>query len=191
MREEIVRPRRQAGASARPLNFTVRGPREQLRLALNAIGNARESGCAVFVASPERLEDLPSLVSPPCARFVLLLAHDNERTPARLEEVLGELLDRGCVYLCAWGPGCEHVHDTMDDVVLERELKGGPKQTIMTTWHSDEALSEAVDFALRHARPVDALAHDSAAIVLAAVGNPAWAKALRNAAEPLVTPSVL
>ena len=79
----------------------------------------------------------------------------------------------------------------MDDVVLESELKGGPKQTIMTTWHTDELLSEAVDFALRHAHPDDALAHGCGAIVLAAVDNSEWAKALRNAAQQLVSPSVL
>lgn len=152
-------------------------------MALEAIGNARESGRAVFVASPERLEGLPPLLRLPCARFILLLAYDHELAPARLEEILGELLDRGCVYLCAWGPACEHVHAIMDDVALERELRGGPKQTIMTTWHIDEQLSEAVDFALRHARPDDALAQGCDAIVLAAVDNSDWAQALRNAAD--------
>jgi hypothetical protein len=151
-------------------------------LTLTPLGHARESGRAVFIAESDRIEDLPQRISVPCSRFVLFLAYAHGDTPAHLEDALGQLLDAGCVYLCAWGPWCEHVHDTMDDVVLERELKGGAEQTIMTTWHDKEALEEAVDFALQRAVPDDALAQGCDAIVLAAVGNPEWTQTLKELA---------
>jgi hypothetical protein len=157
-------------------------------LTLTPIGRARETGWTVFVAEAERIEQLPQLLSLPCPRFVLLLADAQGRSP---DAILGELLDRGCVYLCAWGAACEQTHDNMDDVVLEREIKGAPEQTIMTTWHDKESLDEAVDFALRHARPDDALVPGCDAVVLAAIGSPEWARELHGIAQHSLLPPVL
>jgi hypothetical protein len=157
-------------------------------LTLVPVGYARESGRVVFITEADRIEDLPEHISLPYPRFVLLLAYAHRDVPPHLAQALGKLLDTGCVYLCAWGPGCEYVHDIMDDVVLDRELKGGPEQTIVTTWHADEPLQEAIDFALRHAEPADALAQGCDAIVLAAVGDSQWAQALRNLTPPFLGP---
>jgi hypothetical protein len=79
----------------------------------------------------------------------------------------------------------------MDDIVLERELKGGPEQTIMTTWHDKQSLEEAVDFALGHAVPDDALVQGCDAVVLAAVGDAESLEALRGMAQRFLLPSVL
>jgi hypothetical protein len=65
-------------------------------LTLTAIGRARDSGRAVFVAEVDRIEDLPQLLDLPCPRFVLLFAAAHGRSP---DDTLGQLLDRGCVYL--------------------------------------------------------------------------------------------
>jgi hypothetical protein len=155
---------------------------------LTAIGHLRDSGRAVFVAETDRIEELPKLISLPCSRFVLLLAYAHGREPARLTEAMRFLLDGGCVYLCAWGPGCEHVHDTMDDAVLGWELAGGPEQVIMTTWHDGVPLGEALHFALGHAVPHDALVHGCDAVVLAAVRNSEWAEDLRRLATQYLAP---
>jgi hypothetical protein len=160
-------------------------------LTFAALGHARDSGRSVFVAQSDRIEELPRIISVPCARFLLLLAYNHGRTPTGLVDALGALLDRGCVYLCVWGHGCEHVHDTMDDIVLERELKGGPEQTIMTTWHDKQSLEEALDFALRHAVPDGALVQGCDAIVLAAVGGAESLEAVRGMAQRYLLPSVL
>lgn len=61
-------------------------------------------------------------------------------------------LKTGMVYFCAWGPGCERFHDIVDGVVVaddigERLFVGkNPSDTIMTTWHDDEPIDEALDF---------------------------------------------
>ncbi len=141
----------------------------------------------VFVVSVANLEHLPSqLAGLPCSRFVLLLAQDANANRTHLDPVLEQLLDRGCVYLCAWGPGCELVHDVMDETVVMRKVDGGPEQTIMTTWHSRDSLAEATDFALQLARPDDALADGCNATVLAVVGNNQWLTEVRAAAREII-----
>jgi hypothetical protein len=136
----------------------------------------------VFLAETQSLEQLPRLISLPCPRFLLLLAYDEDRTAIRLSATLGELVTAGCVYLCAWGRGCEHVHDTMDDVVLAQTLSGRRALNIITTWHAGEPLEETVAFALNRAVPDEAHASGCEAVVLAAINAPGWAAAFRGAA---------
>jgi len=148
-----------------------------------ALGTARRSGRLVYLAETQHLEQLPRLISLPCPRFLLLLAYDEDRTAIRLSTTLAELVTAGCVYLCAWGRGCEHVHDTMDDVVLAQTLTGRRALNIITTWHAGEPLEETVAFALDRAAPDEAHTAGCDAIVLAAIKAPGWAAMFREAAE--------
>jgi hypothetical protein len=113
----------------------------------------------------------------------LLLAHDASTKPAQLGTVLEQLLDIGCVYLCAWGPGCEYTHDLMDETVVAMELGGAPERTIMTTWHNRESLAEAAEFALVCGRPDEGYADGCKATVLAVVGNDEWLDEVRSTAS--------
>jgi hypothetical protein len=54
----------------------------------------------------------------------------------------------GCVYFIAWGENCERWHDDMDDVHLETYAYKPPDDKfMMTTWHANETLEEALWFA--------------------------------------------
>ena len=53
------------------------------------------------------------------------------------------LLGAGLVYLCAWGPRCERVHDPADRTLVRRESKTGLKCPMMA-WHADEELDDAL-----------------------------------------------
>jgi hypothetical protein len=59
------------------------------------------------------------------------------------------LLDGGCLYVVAWGVECENWHDTVDWTHLEAFDYGDipDDKFVMTTWHTDEPLSEALWFA--------------------------------------------
>ena len=151
-------------------------------MTFTALGTVRRSGRLVFLAETRQLEQLPRLISLPCPRFLLLLAYDEDRTAIRLSSTLAELVTGGCVYLCAWGRGCEHVHDTMDDVVLAQTLSGRRALNIVTTWHAGEPLEETLAFALDRAEPDEAHSAGCDAIVLAAVNSPGWATVFRSAA---------
>jgi hypothetical protein len=89
----------------------------------------------------------------PSARFRLFVAADV--TSVAAESIAGfahSALANGMVYFCAWGPGCERFHDLVDEVVAaddpcRRQSPDNKGQdTIMTTWHDDETLGEALDF---------------------------------------------
>ena len=55
----------------------------------------------------------------------------------------------GCLYVVAWGVDCEKWHDSVDWAVLEVFKFGDipDERFVMTTWHSDEPISEAFWFA--------------------------------------------
>ena len=59
------------------------------------------------------------------------------------------LVDGGCLYAVAWGRECEKWHDAVDWAVLETFDYGDipDDNFVMTTWHAEERLSEALWFA--------------------------------------------
>jgi len=68
-----------------------------------------------------------------------------------LGELCSQLLKLGCAYLSTWGPDCERVHDIMDKVAdAESNITSG---VVMTTWHDDESLSEALWYFLNCTHP--------------------------------------
>jgi hypothetical protein len=137
-----------------------------------------------------KFEDLPAAITVASPRFVLLVAADRELITG-IHGTLRRLLDIGCVYLCAWGPQCEQLHDDMDHVVLMRELDGAAQRTIMTSWHSQESLGEAAEFTLLWAVPDSAVASGCDSVVLASVGNAEWGGSLARIAGSQCKPSVI
>ncbi|PDH65264.1 MAG: hypothetical protein CNE89_12075 [Sphingomonadaceae bacterium MED-G03] len=65
------------------------------------------------------------------------------------DEVAAWLVQVGCLYFIAWGTDCEAWHDAVDWVVLQRFDFGEipDDKFVMTTWHDEEPLSEALWFA--------------------------------------------
>ena len=129
-------------------------------------------------AFPERLS-----IDSPCF-VLLLLAADFMARYCDRDRLFQRILDAGCVYFCAWGNGCEHMHDWFDWFLVEKELKTGePIGNIMTTWHSADSLEEAVEFAIVSAEPDDQYAAGCGAVVLATVGSSEWAGQVQQAAS--------
>lgn len=105
----------------------------------------------------ERVSDFSALahVELPSKHTVLLLVADASATKAEvIYTAASRLVDRGVTYACAWGSDCERIHDVFDEVDVGA-VSGDPDDFIMTTWHSDESLDEAVDFFLACAFPLD------------------------------------
>jgi hypothetical protein len=104
----------------------------------------------------------------PSKRFRLFVAADVRSIDARTLADFGEMaLKNGMVYFCAWGPDCERFHDVLDDVQLADDLGQrlfagpSPDDTIMTTWHDNETLEDAVEFFKHWARPDEGFRADS------------------------------
>jgi len=107
--------------------------------------------------------------------FVVLLAMDSTTASEDTLAVYCEsLVVRGCSYFCAWGPGCERVHDIFDSQCLHTE------SVIMSTWHADEPLDDALWFFLRSSWPDDAYFDSTRAAIAISVGNEEWASHIEH-----------
>ena len=88
--------------------------------------------------------------------FVALCAFDADTEDDQtLEAFASRLMAAGCYYVCAWGSGCERVHDLVDDVLIRENAESAklPAETwdetfVMTTWHERDTLDEAVWYAI-------------------------------------------
>ncbi|NDJ78464.1 MAG: hypothetical protein GYB65_19620, partial [Chloroflexi bacterium] len=91
------------------------------------------------------------------------------------------LLDQGVVYLCAWGPDCERVHDIADERIVWRELEIEPKPpVIMTTWHTDDTLDDMLWFLLNVADPDPAYEPTCHTRLALCIDNPSWAEQIER-----------
>jgi len=97
------------------------------------------------------------------------------------------LVRSGCLYLMSWGDDCEDWHDRVDWANISSfEGKEIPDEAfVMTTWHSDEPLSEVFWFATHAAHhPTVTLAHTLIVHVSAAERGAEVLRAFWDAQEP-------
>lgn len=134
------------------------------------------SGRKVFSLSIPSLEAFPSGLELPGESFVLLLACDaREIADGALTGFANSMIGRGIAYLCAWGPDCERVHDLFDLALVRREIEGGRERPhVMTTWHSDESLDEALWFMMFSAYPDEAFADTCGVDLAVSVASDEW-----------------
>jgi hypothetical protein len=82
--------------------------------------------------------------------FGLFLACDARGlTDEVILSVAKTALNQSLVYLCAWGPDCERVHDLFDLANIRRETRVPEPDSltvVMTTWHANDSLREAIWF---------------------------------------------
>jgi hypothetical protein len=104
--------------------------------------------------------------------FTLFIAADASTTPKeRLRKFAATAIANGCREVCAWGPGDEAVHDAFDDASIAADV------FVMSTWHPDDLLHEALYLALVVAIPEHAEAAN-APVVLAI--EAAWLAEVRG-----------
>ena len=118
----------------------------------------------------------------PSRRFRLLVAADvNHVSNNILYEFAQDALSNGLVYFCSWGSDCERFHDIVDEVIAADELgqrRFAPptaEDVVMTTWHDNDSLEEALDFFGRCALPTDGYIEDSSFRVVMCLANRDWA----------------
>lgn len=102
----------------------------------------------------------PAALKIPSKRFRLFVAADVRDIEVQVLADFGAMaLKNGMVYFCAWGPDCERFHDIVDELIvaddLGQHLFAGPSphDKVMTSWHVNETLPEAVEFFKNWARP--------------------------------------
>jgi len=94
-------------------------------------------------------------LSLPSEHTVLLIVGDaRDVSTDSIAQVAQRLLEAGLIWICAWGPDCQRVHDVFDEVHVG-DGTTEPPFTLMSTWHSGEPLEEAVWFFVNSAFPLD------------------------------------
>ena len=88
----------------------------------------------------------PGLTSGP---FRAVIVSEVAVTQDWRNRIAGWLVNGGCLYVVAWGVECQEWHDTVDWTVLEAFDFGDvpDDKFVMTTWHDNEPLSDALWFA--------------------------------------------
>lgn len=125
--------------------------------------------------------ELPGSFALPSRHFVCLLAWDADRIPANtIASVATRLLEAGAVYVCTWGRDCERVHDVVDEVIVATDLES-KNGVIMTTWHSSEALADAIWHAMFTAFPAQAYEATCTATLGLSIGSDDYAREIREA----------
>jgi hypothetical protein len=146
----------------------------------------------IYLITCSSISDVSNQIGTVSKYFGLLLAIDARGLDVSpIFDVATQLLSRGLVYLCAWGPDCERVHDIFDEAIVGRELEGtAPSEvfdgTVMTTWHSNESLEEALWFFVHSAFPAEAYASECRDWVIATIGNPEWGSEVRRSIRSVV-----
>ena len=134
----------------------------------------------IFFCPADSLTELPALIHPSNAHFVLFLAIDGREVDTEtIYSVSEKLLDKGMVYACVWGPDCERVHDAIDQAIIQRNPNETNGNVVMTTWHDKDPINEAVWFFLNCALPADDYMHGCSDWIAAPIGNPTWEAELR------------
>src|SRR5262245_57257730 len=127
----------------------------------------------LFVVDAETPVEASAQLGQIGSSFVCLVAWDSRSASvSEISALAGALLDAGAVYVCAWGAGCERVHDIVDE---ERDARNpdGPG-VVMTTWHQNESLGDVLWFVLKAAIPDDTYLSGWRATVGVAVGSRDW-----------------
>ena len=132
-------------------------------------------GRDVFAAHASSLVEAASQLRAPSEHFVLFMASDTTDIPgADLVDFAAALVRAGAVYICCWGPDCERFHDCFDEAAFVVHGQVSESRVLMTTWHNDESLENALWFALNSTFPSSAYEATTKSVLAISVGDQGW-----------------
>jgi len=143
---------------------------------LNYYGTDVITDRRLFSLNLGKPSDLAQALQLNSKRFVCLLAWDT--TDISSDDVgafVATLLEQGAVYFCCWGPGCERTHDIIDEEIHSKGIDENNESVIMTTWHDNEELTEAIEFSLLSAIPDEDYSLGCNAALAISIGSLNWA----------------
>lgn len=143
-------------SKARLLGHSEIGPHDLYLLSIDSLG-----------LTQEMLDNIDD-------HFVVCLAMDGTKfIDQEIKNFASILIQAGCSYFCCWGQDCERIHDLFDLTAFELDPEG---PCIITTWHADTPLSEAIWAAMNTAWPDPVFEDSTKALIGISVGNPSWSE---------------
>jgi len=120
-------------------------------------------------------QSFPTLFGLSVPHFVVFLAADFTGVePVTIADLGARLVRHGCVYFCIWGQDCERAHDIIDESCIAIE------PVIMTTWHSDESLDQALWLFAFNAYPDETYMNAATGKVAICIGNNRWYRSIQD-----------
>jgi len=146
---------------------------------------ADQDGNELFLLELSHLDELQEDLQLGSRYFLCLLAIDARASSDGDVLTLARwLLRLGAVFVCTWGPDCERVHDLVDQVDMELNPSSTVDSVVLTTWHADEPLSEALWFLLNAASPAENYLGDCRSALVITMGSSSWPGEVRSALSP-------
>jgi hypothetical protein len=125
----------------------------------------------VYSESVNDFSDLATLKST-SNNFILLLAADcSGLSTDDIKFIARKLIDKGLAYILTWGPDCEKAHDAFDLANIDFQDESSTDFHIMSSWHSDESLEEAIWDALFSAAVTDDIWDDTSILCVSVRSN--------------------
>lgn len=109
---------------------------------------------------------------------LVVLADTTTADRGSLDAFSSAIAQSGCLCMCCWGPGCEHLHDWIDACV---SLCKQPCD-LVTTWHAEESIADVLNMAM-NVRGPDHQEHRLGVLI---VGEAASAEQVEGAMRTLI-----
>jgi hypothetical protein len=146
---------------------------------MNTHGTTETSKCPLYSEFVTEFSELERIVFPSAHTILLIAADASNISVDTISTVAQRFIDSGLIQVCVWGPDCERVHDIFDEVhVGDGSIE--PSFTLMSFWHSDESLEEAIWYFANTAFPLDDEI-DTTSYIAIAVGEISWMQTIEKA----------
>lgn len=126
----------------------------------------------------EKIDKLNEIEFPSEGVVLFLAADFSEISGSELVELAMLQISKGVHYICCWGSNCELGHDCFDQANVKLQIDKNFERHVMSTWHADESLEEALWFCIFNATPDDAF-WETCSTLIVGVGNAVTANALQ------------
>ena len=130
--------------------------------------------------------EFPAYLDLPPGNFACLLAWNAKGVSHdAIAALVAPLLQAGASYIICWGSDCERVHDIIDEMIsIPGNNFGVPDDAcIMTSWHDNESLENAILFFLSNTWPDDRYFNSTHAALAVSIGPASWAAEIEAALE--------
>ena len=89
-------------------------------------------------------------------------------------------IEAGCASVSTWGTECELLHDLFDEEQVALELDDILSVDVMTIWHADVPLEDAIDFFVDHDIISDSFPSRPTVCVALSIGSPLLARRMEG-----------